>query len=76
MSRPRWAMSSPWLPPWPVEPPALPTVDCTADRASGLMAATWGAISPSLGRGRLGPGRLGPGRVGPRLLRPLNGDEP
>ena len=58
-------MSSPWLGPRPpAEPPALPTVDCTAERASGLMAATCGAISPSIGAGRLGP----------RLLSPLNGD--
>src|SRR5262245_53363515 len=65
-------MSSPWLPPRPwLMPPALPTVDWTADRASGLMAATWGAISPSL----TGGGLLGPMLVGPRLVRPENGDE-
>jgi len=38
--RPRWAASSPTAGPRPATaPPALPTVDCTAARASGLMAA-------------------------------------
>src|SRR4029453_13053680 len=72
-------MSSPWLPPRPwLMPPALPTVDCTAARASGLMAATWGAISPSWcggGGGPVGPTPLGPRPPGPRLGRPENGDE-
>src|SRR5690606_21535775 len=69
MSRPRCARSSPWGRRAPVEPPLLPTAAWTAARASGLMAATWGATSPL-------PGPLAGGRGGPpRLLTPLNGEE-
>jgi len=68
MSRPRWAASSPGArreP--PAEPPLLPTVAWTAARASGLMAATWGAISFDSGPTGC--------RGGPRLDSPENGDE-
>jgi hypothetical protein len=64
MSLPRCATSSPVLRLLaPADPPVGPTAASTAARASGLMAARWGASSPSA-----------PDRRGPSELSPANGE--
>ena len=74
MRRPRCATSSPVLGPRvPTEPPVGPTVACTAARASGLMAARWGASSPSPGTDRAGPSEPSPANgdvIGPVVPGP------